>query len=244
MKRKGNKAQQHPHDHKESGNQNPSDGDVRVHGAIEVHPSPKLIAQHDADRKEDQTQKNKEYVVTKNTFWAVVVYSGLTFILVVIGGWNIKIARDTFVNSNRPYIGVQSISFFHVAFDSANKPIEQQRRTPDTRDFVFTAQIKNFGTVPGRNTAISWKVFQNGIYKPGTPKVPDNPFTHYPGQVIGMGPGEVGFNEYTRVMDGTDTLEIEVNVEYDGPSNHYRECEKERWDPFVNRFLNLGPCPQ
>jgi hypothetical protein len=87
------------------GQKHGSEGDVRIHGAIEVHPSPSLIAQQKTDRDEDAGQKKKEYDVSKWTLWAVIVYSALTLTLVILSAINNRIARDAMRQSQRPWIG-------------------------------------------------------------------------------------------------------------------------------------------
>ncbi len=43
-------------------------------------------------------------------------------------------------------------------------------------------------------------------------------------------------------MSRMKPLVIKITVEYDGPSGHYKECEKNQFDPDVNGFFNLGSC--
>jgi hypothetical protein len=88
-----------------SGQKSENDGDVRVHGAIEVHPAPGLVEQHKTEREEDKTQKNREYKVSKWTLIGVSLYTGLTLLLVIFSAINNWIARDAMRQSQRPWIG-------------------------------------------------------------------------------------------------------------------------------------------
>jgi hypothetical protein len=53
--------------------------------------------------------------------------------------------------------------------------------------------------------------------------------------------GVIGSHDYPAITSGEKTLAIEVTVEYDGPSGHYKESNKQQYSPDVNAFLNLGP---
>lgn len=76
-----------------------------VHGAIQVHAAPDLIEQHKAERGEDAAQKKRETNISKWTLYAVVVYAGLTLILVILSASNNIIARNAMRQSQRPWIG-------------------------------------------------------------------------------------------------------------------------------------------
>jgi hypothetical protein len=241
-KDKRNDQQQHPQVKQDGSSQNPLNCDTRIHGAIEIHQPPSLVAQHKAERDEDKTDRNKNYVVSVATFWAVAIYGVLTFLLVVVGFCNIRIARDAFNASSRPYIGVSDTPGWHLRVDEKGGKIQSQIRTPETIDFSFNPQIKNFGTVPGRETSISWKVFFDGREQPFIAKISDKPSTVFPGEIRGLY-GEIGPNNYTPIMNGVETFEFEVTVDYKGPSGHYNECSKYHYEPMMNKFFHLGACP-
>ncbi len=95
----------HTHPNEGSGKQDPCNRDVRVHGAIEVHPPLSLIDQHNTERTEDKTQQNKNYVISKLTLISVIVYAFLTLAVVVVGIFSNKISRDAMRQSQRPWIG-------------------------------------------------------------------------------------------------------------------------------------------
>jgi hypothetical protein len=235
MSNKGKKDQQHSSAHQAGTSHDPVYGDARVHGAVEVHPSPSLVEQHAADRKEDNTQKNKEYTISIATLIAVIVYSGLTLILVIIGGWNVKIAHDTYVAANRPYIGVNTIQFVYFGDDA----VPRDRPNKDTNQLAFKAEIKNFGAVPGGDFAPTWKVFIGGVraYNEG---IPATPSILFPGQVAYLS-ANTG-NEYTAIVTGKKELVVEVTIQYSGPSASYQYCEKHQYSPVLNGFMGLGKC--
>ena len=62
----------------------------------------------------------------------------------------------------------------------------------------------------------------------------------FPGQVIHLN-GYIGVWSYPFVMNGTQALSFELTIEYDGPSGHYKECQKEVFDKDLHTFMNLGP---
>jgi hypothetical protein len=98
------KKQRHSDQGQQETTKKSCDGDVRIHGAVEVHPSPSLIEQHKTDREENATQQNRSYTISKFTLYAVIVYSALTTILVIIGGLQLKRSHDTFQQDQRPYV--------------------------------------------------------------------------------------------------------------------------------------------
>lgn len=104
-KPKHDKEKSHTSPYQGSSQQDPGEGDVRVHGAIEVHPPQSLIQQHTAEREEDRTQGNKNYIVSKWTLIAVAIYAFLTLLLVLLSGMNNKTAMDAMRQSQRPWIG-------------------------------------------------------------------------------------------------------------------------------------------
>ncbi len=130
-----NKKYPNSQTHEGNAEHNLNDGDVRVHGAIEVHPSPNLIKQHDTDREEDRTQKTKNYTVSLLTLIGVGVYSGLTLILAIIGGCQLKVSRDTLDLQSRPWVGI-----------SGNDSFRLQLVRGEPLKVVLIP--KNFGTAP------------------------------------------------------------------------------------------------
>jgi hypothetical protein len=83
----------------------PHDGDVRIHGAVEIHPSPGLTDQRKAEHAEDKTQRDKDYRISRSTLIAAIVYAGLTLGLVLLSAMNNVIARNAMRQSQRPWIG-------------------------------------------------------------------------------------------------------------------------------------------
>ena len=100
-----NKKQHHHGQEKNDSQREPHGEDVRVHGAVEIHPSPSLSEQHKTELEEDKTQQNKSYTISKRTLWAVIVYSALTTGLVILSALSNGIARDAMRQTQRPWIG-------------------------------------------------------------------------------------------------------------------------------------------
>jgi hypothetical protein len=150
-----------------------------------------------------------------------------------------RISKASSELAYRPYIGVDSITPLFYWEDAKGEHFSQ-RRDPQANILDFIAHIKNFGPVPGTNFVANWKIFVGGQLETGR-KIPDRPFTLYPGQPANLS-GQIGTNDFPSIMNGTKTLVVRVMVWYDGPSGHYQECDKRQFLPEVQAFANLGPC--
>jgi hypothetical protein len=91
--------------HAQAGQHQSSETKTLVHGAIQIHAAPDLIEKHEAERKEDAANQKDEYRISKWTLWAVVIYSALTLVLVILSACNNIIARNAMRQSQRPWIG-------------------------------------------------------------------------------------------------------------------------------------------
>jgi hypothetical protein len=150
---------------------------------------------------------------------------------VSVGLWlstrdSVEVARHVFETANRPYVGTETV--FGV--------IDR-----DKHILNFTAQVKNSGTVPAENTDIAWEVSLNGIAQPGI-GVPSNPSILFPNDHVSLHGG--AFNDqFDKIMNGQITLTIVLRASYNGPSNKtYQYCNKHRYEPSINLFMNLGVC--
>src|SRR5207245_2523613 len=155
-----------------------------------------------------------------------------------------KIARDTFNATNRPYVGVNFITLSYASSDSAGHPKFEQTPTSgaDVVAINIRADIKNFGPVPGRNFRADWKVFFGGKEEPGDKKIPDTPSTIYPTQSAYLEMIIRG-EEYKALAAGKQ-LKLDITVEYDGPSGHYKECQEHQYAHTAYAFMMLGDCPK
>lgn len=149
-----------------------------------------------------------------------------------------KIAKTASDLGNRPYIGIDQIV---VRFSQTGTSETTDMPTAKTDALNITAQIKNFGPVPGVNYTAKWKMFL-GNKEVRAIKVPDTPFTLFPTQVMSLGAKTYG-SEYRAVAKGEVPLTIEVTITYDGPTGHTEECDKAQYLPEASRFARLGPCP-
>jgi hypothetical protein len=146
---------------------------------------------------------------------------------------------DAALTANRPYVGVNGLEISHVGKSASGQVISSPVRTDETSVLHYAAQIKNFGPVPGTNCVATWKIFVAGVEQ-YSERLPDRPYTIFPGQPVRLS-AVIGTRDYPAVMSEEKALEVEVTVEYDGPSNHYKECAKYQYTPEFNDFLNLGP---
>lgn len=72
------------------------DGSVRVSGQIEVHPPPDFVEEDKADRKDQKTHRNKNFVVSVLTLIGVIIYAGLTY-------WMGHMTRESINNNTRQF---------------------------------------------------------------------------------------------------------------------------------------------
>jgi hypothetical protein len=145
--------------------------------------------------------------------------------------------------ANRPYVGFSGMSYSYV--DKERKPdgtyILTERPTNTSDSLIFQAKIKNFGPLPGLTFSDDWKITFGGKVPPNSPRIGPGIFTLYPTQEVAL-PGIVGPADFPDLMNGNKQLVIEITVQYDGPSGHYTDCNKEQFAPTVNGFFNVGGC--
>jgi hypothetical protein len=91
--------------HAHTGQHDSDETKTLVHGAIQVHAAPDLIEKHEAERKEDAAKQSNQHNISKWTLGAVIVYSALTLVLVILSACNNIIARNAMRQSQRPWIG-------------------------------------------------------------------------------------------------------------------------------------------
>ena len=139
----------------------------------------------------------------------------------------------------RPYIGEEGISVAYPEKDAKGEWQLNRLQNSKTTIMDFTAQIKNFGPVPGRNHISEWRIFLGDDEIHGK-KIPDTPSTLFPGQIVSL-TAQVGKKDLDAIILGKD-LVIEVTSEYDGPSGHYKECIKSQYVPGFHGFFSLGAC--
>jgi hypothetical protein len=218
---------------KESGSEEKStDRHVYVEPGVKIDLVDDLRKQQQTYHEENTAQQRKQY------FWTKVA-AGLILLYTLFSGWQVKIARDTFNAANRPYVGVGGVGVNHIGKNASGEIVVSQTRTKETVALNVTPQIKNFGLVPGTNFFGKWRVFIAGVEQPHW-EIPNRPTTIFPTQTIYI-TGQVRPPEYPGVMSGEKVLAFEMTIEYDGPSSHYKECNRFQYDPPTNSFFNLGP---
>jgi hypothetical protein len=216
-------------------------GSVNVRGTIETQRPPDLTEEHKAERKDDAAHNRNKFVVECITLFVVAVYAGLTAWQACSTQEIVTISQKTFESVNRPYIGEGG---WHIIYYSPNPDgtlKENTAPTKDTTSVSFDLQIKNFGPLPGTNFKLSWKEFFNGQEMPleGDPAIKQLPQTLYPTQYVHLG-GTIEGIAYKALMDGTPMI-TETTISYDGPSGHYKECDKDQFIPKVG-MAGIGLC--
>ncbi len=200
-----------------------------------------LKKQYDAERTENKAAQDKQLRWTKIAAALVFVYTAFSGYQACVSRQTLQVARDTFNAANRPYVGVAGFGISHTKRNAAGEFETVPHQDKDTHWLNITADIKNFGPVPGTNFRSNWNVFMDGIEQKAT-KTIDKPTTIFPTQVVHLA-GQVGSNDYPYIMNGRKILTVEVTVEYDGPAGRYKDCYKGQFGPEVNNFYRLGPCP-
>jgi hypothetical protein len=163
----------------------------------------------------------------------------------IFSGWQVwvardtlKVARDTFNASNRPYIGVSRMNVHYFPHNATS--MEQAGKIPasDTTRFSFSAEVKNFGQVPGTECKIRWRVFLDGVEMKES-LVPDSPDSMFPSEEVGL-VGNIGEKDYSAIQRGNAVLAVDVLAEYNGPSGHYKYCSRQQYTPNLHAFISLG----
>ncbi len=151
-----------------------------------------------------------------------------------------KISEASSDLAYRPYVGTDGISLTYAWSDAKGATQVSVVRVPQAKVILFNANVKNFGPVPGTHYVGKWRVFLGGTELPAN-KVLDAPLTIFPSQTMHF-EGRIGSPYYSSIISGETQLVIEITVEYDGPSGHYKECDKQQFAPNNNAFMNLGAC--
>jgi len=128
-------------------------------------------------------------------------------------------------------------------FEAANSPYLSVKLTPnrdETRRTIATELlVKNVGTVPATKFSVERIPRFNGSPMPVS-KVPSEPTTLNPSDDAIM-LGSIGEPHYAQLMNGTGTLDITVDLTYQGPSEkQYKVRDEYRYEPKKNVFIRLG----
>lgn len=149
-----------------------------------------------------------------------------------------KINRAIYEAADRPYVGPKAISVAYLPRNATSPAQASQVPTKQTESLSITAEIKNFGPVPGREFRCGWRAFLNGEAL-SISKVPDFPSTIFPSQSVYLFAG-MGSNYYRDLQSGREVLTIDIWTDYVGPSGHYTECQKKRYAPDSHAFMDIG----
>lgn len=123
-----------------------------VSGRVEISRAPSLEEQHNAERKEDKGQQEKDYRAAKWTLAFVIVYSFLTFLMYLTNKKAAdaaenaaNTARDTLVASERPWVAIA-----HDSLRMDHMTLLPDRENPPSYTLESTAlmTLENFGNGP------------------------------------------------------------------------------------------------
>lgn len=211
-----------------------------IKGEVIVDRSEGLNEEHATERREDTAHQKKTFWINLFTLIAVIVYASLTCWLACLTKNIADVTKRAFETSQRPFIGVDSVSATLYKLAEKGERIRVARSIQEAGGMEVRAVIKNFGPIPGINFVGTWKLFFNGAEQ-STHRVSDTPHTLYPGQPT-MLVGEITGEQLKGLLNGTAVLEIEITTKYEGPAGNYRECQKSRFNTDLTTFFNLGSC--
>jgi len=225
-------------------NMSDTPSNIHVRGEIEVHPESGFTEKRDAEHTEDDRKEKNRFTVTivvqVLTLIAVIVYAGLTARQASLTRKIVEVSQKTYDASERPYVGVNHLTVIYISHDKTGDKTSSMRIS-QTYGFDFTAEIKNFGPVPGTDFEATWKIFINDIYNPGKPKIEDTASMLFPGEAVLLG-ASIRNDSYFRLINGSDVLNLEISIAYGGPAGRYHECERKQFSPDVGAFISLGEC--
>jgi hypothetical protein len=155
----------------------------------------------------------------------------------------LKVSQKTYEASERPYIGVENIPSGYVSKDKDGelKSVPKPEKDAFLTQFQFSAQIKNFGPVPGRNCAAHARAFWNDKEVPSAKRFSDTPTTIFPTEVVNI-PGHIENSSVDSLVRGTGILELEIAIDYDTTTSHDHSCTKYRYSSDDGGFALLGNC--
>jgi hypothetical protein len=213
-------------------------GHMRIEGKVEIHLPPGVKEENATTKKKDNSRETIKIYLEGLTLLFVIIYAGLTFWLGCLTHQLVSISQDTFNAANRPYIGINGISVLYLPRDVTNAGQLSQMPTGETTRLAFKVEIKNIGPVPGTNETQGWRVFIDGIEQLMT-KVTSSPVTFFPGELTYLS-ATIDERDYSAIQSGTKKLVIDVWVDYDGPAGHYKDCERQQYEPGIRAFYDLG----
>lgn len=208
--------------------------------------------EHNSDAPKNKGFRNKWRRMALSTKMTVIftgVIAVCTLVYSTVSGFELsaltaanQINKTAFDRAYRPYIGVNGAQGTYAWKDKNGNWHLNDIRIPQARILSIRVEMKNFGPVPGSNFVARWKVFVGGVEQK-QPPAQTRPSTFFPGQTRYLS-GEIGTTDFPEVVSGRKSLYCEITIEYDGPTGHYQECNKEQYSPDTVGFADLGPCPQ
>lgn len=186
-------------------------------------------------QQENAAQNKKQLFWTKVSAVLIVAYAIITYGI-------LRTSQKTFEFTDRAYVGVNKMdnSFFVLQPDGHTLKIAST--LDETTEMHTTAEIHNFGTVPGTNFTATWKTFIGGVEQP-TSGVPYKPGTIFPSQTVTLQSSTSGQN-LIDVIHANEKMDVYITVSYDIAIGHVSECTKHEFSPILGQhFLGLGTCP-
>lgn len=211
-------------------------GEITIRGQLETHLRPDPHEQQETRENNRDRRDKKRYIVEIVTLLFVIVGAGFTGGYLMLTRRLVKVSQNTFEASNRPYVGIDSISVLFVApHANFSTPTAQ---TKMIRVFII---LKNFGTVPADHYTQHIELFVDGVMQPSSEEkeTTDVIFPQQPVQYQFV----IGTRDYAAVVKGIKRVEAQLVVTYDGPSGQYKYCETRRLSKYTPDLSSVTMYP-
>lgn len=156
----------------------------------------------------------------------------------------IAIAIATVVNLSFSFMLWRANNEYTRYFKTSNRPIVGALGVHQTNDlkgkkFHFEVEVKNVGPVPARRVIINHQVLMNGRAVPAI-MLSDLPIILMP-QEHCFRIGTVFGEEYDRLLNGSSSLEIDYNINYEGYSGEqYKTKGKYKYVKETSGFVTIN----
>lgn len=171
---------------------------VTVSGKIEADFPPNLVEKYDAASDKQESWDRKRFIAEIATIILLFAYTTVA----LWQGCSAKKSAEAAQMANRPYVGVNGITFYYVEKDIQpnGTHLVTGSRTKNSIAMEFKGEVKNFGPVAGTNFKADWKIFLGGIEPKGY-RIPDTPSTIYPTQEVFL-PAGIWGDDYSALIQG------------------------------------------
>jgi hypothetical protein len=113
-----------------------------------------FFEKYKADKYKDQKSKEIDSSWIRHGATAAIIYTAITFVIMVVGGYQVFVSRDTERRQLRAYLGVSKIEMHCCALPDIEQGITREIRK------VITVVIKNGGQTPASDVRLRGGQFE------------------------------------------------------------------------------------